>query len=58
MGITSFPNKLSIVGSPATPYIYDDRCSAEDATDKIKNYIIWEVKKEKKLVKKVEMGFI
>jgi glycosyltransferase involved in cell wall biosynthesis len=25
-----FPSTLSIVGSPATPYIFDDRCSAED----------------------------
>jgi len=26
---------LSIVGSPATPYIFDDRCNAEDASDRI-----------------------
>ena len=32
-----FPTNLSIVGSPATPYIYDDRCSAEDTSDQIMN---------------------
>ena len=30
-----FPTNLSIVGSPATPYIFDDRCSAEDAAERI-----------------------
>lgn len=25
-----FPTNLSVVGSPATPYIFDDRCSFED----------------------------
>ena len=31
-----FPSNLSLVGSPKTPYIYDDRCSAEDAALQIK----------------------
>jgi len=31
-----FPTSLSLVGSPKTPYIYDDRCSAEDAAKQIK----------------------
>lgn len=31
-----FPSNLSLVGSPKTPYIYDDRCSAEEAALKIK----------------------
>ena len=26
-----FPSNISLAGSPATPYIYDDRCSPEDA---------------------------
>lgn len=26
-----FPSNLSLVGSPSTPYIFDDRCSSEDA---------------------------
>jgi len=30
-----YPTSLSIVGSPLTPYIFDDRCSAEDATNRI-----------------------
>jgi glycosyltransferase involved in cell wall biosynthesis len=31
-----FPTNLSLVGSPRTPYIYDDRCSFEDAALQIK----------------------
>lgn len=30
-----FPTSRSIVGSPATPYIFDDRCEAEDAAKRI-----------------------
>tara|TARA_R110000744_G_scaffold8676_2_gene28502 strand:+ start:96 stop:1526 length:1431 start_codon:yes stop_codon:yes gene_type:complete len=30
-----FPSNLSLVGSPKTPYIYDDRCSSEDAAEQI-----------------------
>jgi glycosyltransferase involved in cell wall biosynthesis len=30
-----FPTNRSIQGSPQTPYIWDDRCNAEDAADKI-----------------------
>ena len=28
--IPVFPNNISLQGSPATPYIYDDRCNPED----------------------------
>ena len=31
-----FPTNSSLVGSPKTPYIYDDRCSAEDAAKQIR----------------------
>tara|TARA_R110000796_G_scaffold181545_4_gene298156 strand:+ start:643 stop:2076 length:1434 start_codon:yes stop_codon:yes gene_type:complete len=31
-----FPTNLSLVGSPKTPYIYDDRCSSEDAALQIR----------------------
>ena len=31
-----YPTSRSIQGSPPTPYIYDDRCSWEDACDRIK----------------------
>ena len=31
-----FPTNRSIQGSPQTPYIWDDRCKAEDAADRIK----------------------
>ena len=30
-----FPNNRSLNGSPQTPYIWDDRCTAEDATEQI-----------------------
>jgi len=30
-----YPTSRSIQGSPITPYIWDDRCTAEDASDKI-----------------------
>ena len=30
-----YPTNLSIQGSPTTPYIWDDRCSAEDASKQI-----------------------
>ena len=32
-----FPTSRSIQGSPATPYIWDDRCKAEDAAEQIMN---------------------
>jgi glycosyltransferase involved in cell wall biosynthesis len=31
-----YPTSRSIQGSPATPYIFDDRCKWEDATERIK----------------------
>ena len=31
-----YPTSRSIQGSPATPYIYDDRCRWEDASERIK----------------------
>ena len=30
-----FPSNLSVAGSPATPYIFDDRCQPEDAAEAI-----------------------
>jgi hypothetical protein len=30
-----YPTNISIVGSPPTPYIFDDRCSWEDATQRL-----------------------
>jgi len=32
-----YPSSRSIQGSPQTPYIFDDRCKWEDATEQIKN---------------------
>ncbi len=42
-----FPSNISIQGSVPTPYIFDDRCSASDAADRI--YEVWEIgSKERK----------
>ena len=30
-----FPSNISIMGSPVTPYIFDDRCRPEDVTERI-----------------------
>jgi len=32
-----YPTNRSIQGSPLTPYIWDDRCTAEDAAEQIRN---------------------
>ncbi len=32
-----FPTNKSLVGSPATPYIWDDRCTPEDAAAQLEN---------------------
>ena len=32
-----YPNNRSLVGSPPTPYIWDDRCRPEDAAEQIMN---------------------
>ena len=47
-----YPSNISLVGSPKTPYIYDDRCSAEDAVIKIKELYNMGDKKRKKIGKK------
>jgi hypothetical protein len=31
-----YPTNRSIQGSPVTPYIWDDRCTSEDAAERIK----------------------
>jgi len=41
-----FPTSRSIQGSPITPYIWDDRCKAEDAAIQIKN--VYELSKEER----------
>jgi len=40
-----YPTNRSIQGSPVTPYIWDDRCKAEDAAEQIK--FAYELGKEK-----------
>ena len=44
-----FSNNLSIVGSPATPWIYDSRCSAEDAAEKIMELYLMSKDKRKEI---------
>lgn len=41
-----FPKSRSIQGSPVTPYIWDDRCTAEDAFEQIKK--VYDLSKEKR----------
>jgi hypothetical protein len=31
-----FPSNISLCGSPPTPYIFDDRCSSEDASEALR----------------------
>ena len=44
-----FPTSRSIQGSPATPYIWDDRCKPEDAAEQIMN--VYKLDKEDRLNK-------
>ena len=44
-----FPTNRSIQGSPRTPYIWDDRCSAEDAAEQIMNVYSLGKDKQKEL---------
>ena len=46
-----YPTNLSLVGSPLTPYIWDDRCNPEDATKQIMELYLMGDKKRKKLGK-------
>jgi glycosyltransferase involved in cell wall biosynthesis len=41
-----YPTSRSIQGSPVTPYIWDDRCKPEDATDRIME--LYSIGKEKR----------
>ena len=41
-----FPSNISLAGSPSTPYIFDDRCSPEDAAEAIKK--VYELGKEER----------
>ena len=41
-----YPNNRSLVGSPPTPYIWDDRCRPEDAAEQIMN--VYNLSKEER----------
>ena len=41
-----YPTSRSLQGSPVTPYIWDDRCKAEDAADRIRE--VYDLGKEKR----------
>jgi hypothetical protein len=36
-----FPSNRTLIGSPPTPYIFDDRCKWEDAGDAIRTVYDW-----------------
>jgi glycosyltransferase involved in cell wall biosynthesis len=44
-----FPTNRSIQGSPKTPYIWDDRCNAEDAAEQIMNIYSLSKKERKEI---------
>ena len=44
-----FPSNRSIQGSPKTPYIWDDRCNAEDAAEQIMNIYLLSKKERKEI---------
>ena len=44
-----YPTSRSIVGSPPTPYIYDDRCESEDAAEQI--MAVYSLSKEERKAK-------
>jgi glycosyltransferase involved in cell wall biosynthesis len=44
-----FPSNRSIQGSPKTPYIWDDRCNAEDAAKQIMNIYLLSKKERKEI---------
>ena len=41
-----FPSNRSLVGSPLTPYIWDDRCTSEDAAEQLMN--VYSLSKEER----------
>ena len=41
-----FPTNRSLVGSPLTPYIWDDRCTSEDAAEQLMN--VYSLSKEER----------
>jgi glycosyltransferase involved in cell wall biosynthesis len=43
-GVAVYPSNRSMVGSPLTPYIFDDRCNPEDLATAIK--LVWEMSPE------------
>jgi glycosyltransferase involved in cell wall biosynthesis len=44
-----YPTNRSIQGSPLTPYIWDDRCNAEDAAEQIK--AVYDLSKEERIAR-------
>ena len=52
-----FPTSLSLVGSPKTPYIWDDRCTPEDAAKQIR--VLYDMsKKERKKIGKAGYDWV
>ncbi len=44
-----YPSNISIVGSPPTPYIFDDRCNPSDAADRL--FEAWEMGPQERKVR-------
>ena len=52
-----FPTSLSLVGSPKTPYIWDDRCTPEDAAKQIR--VLYDMsKKERRKIGKAGYDWV
>ena len=44
-----YPTSISIVGSPPTPYIFDDRCEPKDAADRL--FEVWEMGRNERKIR-------
>ena len=44
-----YPTSISLQGSPPTPYIWDDRCEPQDASEKLREYYDMGRKERKRL---------
>ena len=44
-----YPSSISLQGSPPTPYIWDDRCEPQDASEKLREYYDMGRKERKRL---------
>jgi hypothetical protein len=50
--IPVFPNNISLIGSPVTPYIFDDKCSFEDVSKSI--YELYNMSKSERNIRGIK----